>query len=1208
MKKLYPFSFLILLSLSIFYGNSVSGQTCPALSFTYVTSESRCTSTGSITINVTSGPGSYNYKVVGPVSTPFTSSNVITGLEPGSYQVVVRDASNNCENIENNVVVAGTYADPRFLLNKADVSCLGNDGTIDVYDVQFGRAPFDYTIIAPSPSNVGINNTTGHFTNLTPGEYAIQLRDSCGGVQVRRVTIESYSWWFDNVAVTKVGCDSADATITLRDNKGNFNTASLSFAGFSYGMVKTAGDTLWKSSKNFRFSIGTKRTISFVAKDNCGTVIPYIWNVPNSTKPALNASVSISNLGCSTFSAAVTGQQNLTSPNYCLLDNSNNVIACNSSGSFDNIPYGSYCIRTLDNCYDTTISRCFTQAKPIPGVAANITFDTYNCSNFRARVTGQTNLTSPNYCLYDNANVLISCNSTATFTTVPYGTYTITIQNGCSDTTITRTFTATKPLPVLNTVTKSNSNCSTFTATANGSNLTNPQYCLFDTSGNVISCNSTGIFNGLAHGNYCIRAISCSDSTNSICFSNAPPVASVTNPAIINLTCNSFEVVVGGQANLTNPNYCIYDSTNALVACNSTGAFLNLAYGAYCIKITDGCIDTTITRCINVSPPTPSINGTITKSNLGCTTFTATVTGNNLTNPTYSIYDATNTLVATNSTGIFPGLAYGSYCAEIEDGCRDTTMRVCQTVSLNQSVSVSASKTCTFDFTSMQINFSNSVAPYTIKIYHPGGSLVYNTNTNNTSTTITTLPALPAGLKYKVVGQDDCGFKDSVLVIPDATHITKSAIPNSKCPSSTWQNGSGDINVNCSSNLYSVTPSIIKKDGAAYNLNYSSNSGTNFVFSDVGPGTYVIQYSMQNCSGKMYDTLTVSPYVYPVQDKSAIYQCDNNSFSVGAVVNGGVGPYQYEIIGSTPALPNINTAPQSSPVFSINNGITYSLIRLRTTDACGNATLNDVSVLPLQNIGVTANTTCLYNNITLSVDTIPNATYKWYYKRTTTDSSFLDDSIVYNVPFLLPEETGTYVCKVSVNNDCITRLAYFELTGDCGHLLLTNPVLLKGKQVTEGFELSWKTNNSDYLEYIIERKTGPGVFIPIGKLTVQPTGAYLFIDKQPGNGINDYRLKIIGKTSKGYSNLVHMNWIARNLSVYPNPVKNKFNIVFNGMPGNYKLQLINISGQVIYQEELKNVTAGQHLLNRSANTKPGIYLLKLINNEGDIITHKLIFK
>ena len=151
MKKLYPLYFLLVFFCSI-CPRTINAQTCPSLTFTYMALESRCTSTGSITINVTSGAGSYNYKVIGPVSTPFTSSNVITGLPPGIYQIVVRDVNNNCENTMDNIEVEGSYSDPRFLLNKTDVSCLGNDGTIDVDDVQYGRSPFDYTIISPSPS------------------------------------------------------------------------------------------------------------------------------------------------------------------------------------------------------------------------------------------------------------------------------------------------------------------------------------------------------------------------------------------------------------------------------------------------------------------------------------------------------------------------------------------------------------------------------------------------------------------------------------------------------------------------------------------------------------------------------------------------------------------------------------------------------------------------------------------------------------------------------------------------------------------------------------------------------------------------------------------------------------------------------------------------------------------------------------------------
>jgi len=1213
MKKFYPlFIYSILILFSCLCLNKALSQTCPSLTFTYISSESRCTSTGSITVTVTSGAGNYNYKVIGPISTPFTSSNVITGLLPGNYQLVVRDINNNCENTQANVVVQGSYADPRFLLNSTDVTCAGNNGTIDVYDVQYGRAPFDYTIVSPSPSNVGINNTTGHFTNLTPGEYAIQLRDSCGGIQVRRVTIESYSWWFENVDVTRVGCDSADVTIYLRDNKGNLNSGSLSFAGFSYGIVRSIGDTLWKSSKSFRFYIGTQRSVRFVAKDNCNNISAYTWNVPNGTKPALSGSVAFSNNSCSTFTASVTGQQNLVSPNYCLRDNSNVVIACNANGIFDNIPYGSYCITTTDNCYDTTVTRCFTQTKPTPGVAANITADTYSCTTFRASVTGQANLTNPNYCLYDNSNIQLACNTTGIFPTLTYATYTITIQNGCLDTTITRNFTVAKPLPTLLNVSNSNGNCATFTATATGSNLVNPQYCLFDTSGNVIICNTTGIFTGIANGSYCVRAVSCGDSTNSICFSGTAPIPSVNNIVqISNKTCTSFKASITGQANLTNPQYCLYDDNNIELDCNSTGIFSLLPYGSYCIKITDTvCNDTVITRCFSASPPTPTINGTIAKSNLGCTTFTATVSGTNLTSASYILFDALNIPIDTNSNGIFTNLPYGAYCAEIHDGCIDTIMKVCGIFSLNQSVSVTSSKNCTFDYTSLQINFSNSVAPYTIKIYHPNGLLLRDTSTTNVSTTITSLPALSTGLKYKVVGIDNCGFKDSVQITPQATHITKLAIANSKCPSSTWQNGSGDLTVNCSSNLYSVTPKIIYKNGIPHTLNYSSNIGTSFVFSDIEPATYVVEYTMQNCTGKLYDTVSVAPYSYPSQNNSAVYQCDNNSFSVGAVVTGGVGPYEYEIIGSLPTSPSINTSPQLSPVFAINNGTTYALIRLRTIDACGNATLNDVSVLPLQNIAVSANTTCLYNNVTLSVDAIPNATYRWYYKSTATDSTLLDDSIAYNIPFLEPEETGTYVCKVSINNDCLIRATYFNLTGDCGHTLLNSSIKLKVKEAGSGNQLTWFSNNKDQREFIIERQTeNSSQFLVIGKVAIQTSGSYSFTDKDPSGGISLYRLKVISNQTTVYSNIVKISSATGHVLAYPNPVRNKISLSFKGtMPANYKLQLINAAGQLVHQEELKNVIGGLHTINRTGAMQPGIYLLKMISSSGYTTTQKLVLE
>jgi hypothetical protein len=212
---------LVLLSLE----NSSFAQDCSSLKATYSSIESRCTATGIIGINATGGSSNYNYKVVGPVTTSFTSANSITGLSAGNYAVFVHDITTGCTIEKDSIKVGGSYSDPRFLLTKSDVTCMnGHDGTVSVSNPQFGRSPFIYTIMAPSPSGIGTSNASGVFTNLVSGEYLIQLKDSCGGQQTRRITVLNYTWWITTATIAKVGCDSAGATVTVTDSKGNVNS------------------------------------------------------------------------------------------------------------------------------------------------------------------------------------------------------------------------------------------------------------------------------------------------------------------------------------------------------------------------------------------------------------------------------------------------------------------------------------------------------------------------------------------------------------------------------------------------------------------------------------------------------------------------------------------------------------------------------------------------------------------------------------------------------------------------------------------------------------------------------------------------------------------------------------------------------------------------------------------------------------------------
>ena len=1190
--------------------NRAQAQACNDLAFTYTVSESRCVATGSVTISVTGGSGNYNYKAVGPVISSVTSSNTITGLAPGIYSVQVRDVTTGCIVQNDHVVINGSYNTPGFTLSKTDVSCAKNDGTITVNSVQFGRSPFSFSIVAPSPSGVGTSNTSGYFTGLIPGNYSIQLQDSCGGIQVRSITIQDYDWQINGVTVSRVGCDSADAVVHMQDNKGNTNPAF--FPGFSYGVVRAAGDTVWYNSSTFRFLLNNKRSVTVVTKDPCGGVKSSVWVIPPGAQPSTGP-VIVNDFTCQTFTATASGQQNLTNPQYCLYTSANLLVGCNTTGTFNLVPYGSYCLKITDRCYDTTITRCFTASQPVPDVNAVVKISNQTCSSFTATITGQTNLNNPQYCIYNDADAQISCNTTGIFTGLPYGNYCIKIKDGCYDTTIIRCFTGIRPKPVISTVNIISPYCNSFDVTITGeASSFSRKYCLYDKNGNLIICDSTGVFNGIPQGDYCIRAVSsCGDTTEPYCFvtQNPKPVVGAT-VKISNKTCATFTAAISGESNLTLPYYCLYDSTGTQIACDSIGVFKNIPYGPYCIKVKDGCYDTTITRCFVERRPPISVSANILQSNKTCTSFTATVSGTNLSAPTFCLYDSTGALIDCNTTGIFNNLPYAKYCATIKDGCLDTIMRICQDFNIARGVTLSTYKSCSIGSATVAAQLKSRNNPYTFTFYHPDGTILYTTTTYSDYVS-TTLPVLPAGAKYKIVGVDNCGQRDSGYIAPDATIITRTLTAKSKCPGGSFENGSGDLTIKISSNLFDTKPLLIKKDGTAINQGYStSNNYDTYTFSDLGPATYVIQYTMSQCNSTVYDTFTIKPYAFPVQNHSAIYQCDNNSFSLGADIAGGVGPYSYQIIGSEPSSPTINTAPQSTPVFNINNGTAYSLIRLRTIDACGNATLNDVSVLPLQNVVITANNTCLFKPVTLTVDTIPNAVYQWYRRTTMTDSVLIGNKVSYDIPFMDENEIGVYVCKVSVNDSCLTRITTFTLDGDSGYSPLPVSMQLSGKNRSDKNELEWSViEGSEVSQYRIERKSASDQqFMIIGTATpssTNPNRKYTFTDPAPETGDNLYRIKSVERNGKTtYSNIINIKSSNTTLQVYPNPVQDKFFVSISAPnPCNYQIGLLDMSGRLISTKTVYQIKTAVITNQLPANIKSGIYLLKITNTSNGAVEY-----
>ena len=1220
MKKFY-FPVQIILCFGIFFSSIAKSQNCALLSASYTTYESRCAATGSIKIIATRGSGNYKYKMTGPVNSNYTSTDSITGLSAGTYTLYVNDVANNCTITKINVVVNGTYQDPRFTLTKVDVSCdNGSNGSITVAGQQFGRPPFGYSIAAPSPMGVGTTNGTGVFTGLSAGNYSIRMTDSCGGIQTRQITIGNYTWWIDSYPFTKIGCDTATGFIKVIDSRGNISTVG-GIPGITYGIVRSPGDTLWSSNPNFTFPLLGSSTFEVIAKDACGT----IKKAPVSVflQPTLGTVVNTYNFTCNSFSAGVTSVANFLGANFCLLDSNSVQISCNTTGIFINLPYGRYCIVAKDSCTDTTIKRCFSAVPPPLSVGNKAVISNKTCTGFTASITGQVGLINPNYCLYDSVNTLITCNSTGVFNLLSFGRYCIKTTDGCRDTTFTTCFAVRRPTPTIYPIVPSYITCTNFGIITGGDTLTNPLYCLYDSAGVLITCNNTGVFDSLSFGKYCVKARDmCYDTTITRCFNVPLPI--INNDVtyrIFNKTCTSFSVRLRG-ASLVNPTYCLYTAADILITCNSTGVFNNLLYGSYCVWVQNGCPDTTFKVCFTAGRPLPSVAATVFTSNNTCTNFWATVTGQkNLTNPSYCIYNSSNVLLSCNTTGVFTNLDYGSYCIKITNTCFDTTIIRCFTKAPTPvSISGSSRISCSIGYAKFNLNMGGGVLPVNIKIYSTNGSLFSDSNYYSNIVIIDSIPALAVGQTYKIIARDNCGNIDSLRLGATASYFKHVPVVATKCPGGSWANGSGNIETNVTTNLGALTIRIIKKDGILYTPALTPNSvvANIYTYIDLGPGIYIMSANENNCNNTLYDTVIINPYQYPNLSRSSAYQCDVAGFSVSAIAANGVGPFSYEIIGSVPTTPSIIAAPQTSPYFNINNGANYSLIRLRALDACGNATLGDASILPLAINRITTTANCLFSPATLTVDPVFNATYSWYkYNTASTDSTLIGEGSSIFISALLPSDTGIYVCHFSIKPGCVNHTYLYHLSGNCGYIIL--PVTLvefTGTNINEDNLLQWKTSQEhNLLNFIVERKNGNNYFSELGKVSAAGNSSssqqYQYSDQLPPIGKNYYRLKMQDRDhAYHYSNTVVLkNNKKTSFNIYPNPATEKITLDFGvSKKQHYKITLLNTLSQVI-KETVFITDAGKKLqITRAAGMNKGMYILRITDlDTNEIFTKKIIF-
>lgn len=1098
-------------------------------------------------------------------------------------------------------------------------------GTVQI-NATGGSGNYQYKLSGPVNTNY---TSSSLITGLTAGNYLVTIRDIVANCIYANDSVSvpgNYLAPTFAMVSTDVTClNGYDGTISVTSQ--NFGRAPFTYkivnpSTYGVGTISNAGVFTGLPSGSYYIQL----------TDSCGaiqtrgaTILNYDWFINN---------YQVTKIGCDSIAVNINliDIKNNQTPNPVFNGFQYGASANIGDTSWYNSNSFHYFIGTMHAVKLFVKDRCGNIKwvhwvdTSIPNVNASVSVSDKTCSTFTATVIGRVNLTNPSYCIYDNGNVLLSCNTSGTFTKLDYGSYCIKITNTCYDTTITRCFVVNKPIPAMNAQVNINANCNNFTAAITGQiNLNDPKYCLFDAWGTMLYCNSTGVFTNLAFGYYCIQVANdpaCYDTTIIRCFSVTRPIPSVgPNVNIINRTCSTFTAVIADTLNLTLPQYCIYNSANVLITCNSTGVFHNLRYGSYCIDVINSptCYDTTITRCFTVARPIPSVNSQINVTNKTCTKFDAVISGqNNLNNPSYCIYDSTDLLIACNTNGIFANLPFGSYCIRIfnDPACYDTVLIRCFTVNPNPIVFIlTANRSCSFiGRTDLKVNVTQAALPYTVSLYDPGGNFLQSIVTWGVNTFFIGLPNLPGTEKYKVVVTDQCGVKDSMTVLPLISTVERAISIARKCPTGIWPNGSADVVVNITNNNLGgdIRPQIIKKNNVAVSIFPSTSNNYVYTFINLAPAIYIFDTYVTNCNKHIYDTVTVVEYLYPLLTGSKAYQCNNNSFVVNVNVNGGLGPFTYEIIGSVPSSPSIVMPPQLSPVFNINNGTIYSLIRIRAIDACSNAGLHDLGVLPLANFLVSNDSLeCFNHSLTLRVDSIALAQYTWYKRIVPNDSIVVGTGPSYTIPVLTIYDTGRYFCKIVINNGCLTKFANYIVTGTCGVILPSHTTLyaVKGR---DGNSLIWNGRSSGVARYEIQKSVNAGTsFETIGRVPGNGDLRYSYLDRNPPSGNNYYRLKLVfNDHSFLYTNTVKVVNSNINVSAYPNPVDTKLFISINGkIPKNYQVELITMSGQKILSNLYTNVQNLDLVYLRKPDIQKGVYMLIVTDLEkSEKQTLKIIYK
>jgi gliding motility-associated-like protein len=944
----------------------------PPTDLTFSNTPLSCPSlTSDVTITGTTGGVSpLEYQIIAPAAsaTAYQSSNVFTGLAPGTYTFQVRDA-NECTYSESYTIPPLPPLTVSLVLTK-ELDCTASPDAIITGTISGGSGPFTYevSINGGAYSPLGATGSPFTYTTAIDGTFQFQITDANGCI------VESGVQTVNALSLPEISSVTSTPNLCNGDTNGSIQVTINNAVGTPPFVINVYNNTTSTDYGTQTSGLPAGNyTITLTDSKSCTDTATISIAEPTPIVVTAHAvDITCSGSGVSEGSIIVDGVTGGTPPYNYFVTGTNGYSASEfnatgtTSSTFNVVDFGLYQVNVVDANGCSVLIQDLLVASPPNDLDITIN-STVDCAlGGEAVVSIGTTLVGTGPFFFDIYRGFIPPpppggtwipedspgSQSATFTgLLPGVTYTFIVYDastGCS-----YFETATSPIPTNSTLTANalTANNITCVGSADGNvSFTinsiygvpvNVNYEIYDSlsttttgitgSGTVPAGGSLPINNlgPLPFGTYFVL-ITETSGPNAGCSVVTVPFNITESAFDLNITamvdknanCNPNSGVISAIATDGTAPYLYQLTTSATppLATDPSWASASVFYAdanSYYVHVMDayGCIKSTPVLVLP-SDPEPVIAATV---NNQCTVtegnyeIDVTLTTAGIAPYTYSIDGgAFQTMTAPFSIS---NLTSGTHTVEIRDanGCGNlVSVDIAPPLDLTPTVTAIAS--CNDDDGEITVSGSGGTGTYT-----------YTINPNPASITLSgnVFSGVPSGT-YTVTITDattSC-TEDVEIVMPQAALPTFTTTPTAvTCFGD--NSGSFELYVNGYSGAY--TYEVFDSSSTSVFGIVAANTATNpTLVSGLLAGTYTVvinETASPFCSATS-DVIIGSPAnaLTVVATETSNVTCDDDSGTITAIASGGWGTYEYELTGAAtvPYSPNGTFTGLSAGTYTVN--------------------------------------------------------------------------------------------------------------------------------------------------------------------------------------------------------------------------------------------------------------------------------------------------